>query len=132
MDRFVKPQIVRLPLSGGDWIEVKRRLNTGEEHDLFARMLPPLVTPGEKMQLQSKEVLLAKVSSYLLGWSLTDNGQPVSITDGALRNLDPDTFGEIRDAIDAHETAVTTEIELAKKNLTGASEWKVPSGSAEP
>lgn len=132
MDRFVKPQVTRLPLSGGDWIDVKRRLNTGEQHDLFARMLPPLVTPGEKMQLQSKEVLLAKVSAYLLDWSLTDQGRPVPVTDGAIKNLDPDTFGEIRDAIDAHETAMTTEIELAKKNLTGASEWKATSGSAEP
>jgi hypothetical protein len=29
-NRFVKPEIVRLPLSGGDWLDVKRRLTSGE------------------------------------------------------------------------------------------------------
>lgn len=113
-NRFVKPQVVRLPLSAGDYIDVKRRLNTGEQQELFA-VMAPLVTPGEKVQLNSRMALTAKVMAYLLAWSFTDDGQPVPVTLGAVNGLDPDTFREIRDAIETHEDVVDQEIADQKK-----------------
>ena len=130
MDRFVTPHTVRLDISLGDWIEVKRRLNTGEQQDLFAQMMPS-ITPGQPYALQSRHVLTAKVLAYLVDWSLTQYGKPVPVTVDAINNLDPDTFKEIREMIDAHEEAIQGEIDAAKKNPTGESALKLASTSAD-
>lgn len=139
VDRFVKPQTVRLTISDGDFIDVKLRLNTGEQQDLFARITPHL-TPGAPVQLQSRQVMTAKVLAYLVGWSLTDDGRPVpmspdlsdEVRQSTLNNLDPDTFREIRAAIDAHEAATDKLVEQLRKNPNGAAEWKAPSTSVAP
>jgi hypothetical protein len=125
MEYVVKPKRVRLPLSQGQFIDVKRRLNTGEQQDMFAAMAP-VHTPGEKLTANSKAVMTAKVLAYLVGWSLTDDGDPLPMTPemsdaerlAVIRSLDPDTFAEIRDAIDAHEQSVDAEV-LARKNGQG-------------
>jgi len=112
-NRFVGPQTVRLPLSDGEFITVKERLNAGEEQDMFADMVLDM-TAGEKVHLDPKSVQMAKVLAYLVGWSLTDDGAPVPMAPtqsvaerrSALRSVDGDTFREIREAIDAHEKAV--------------------------
>ena len=130
MDRFVTPQTTRLEISLGDWIEVKRRLNTGEQQDLFAQMMPS-ITPGQPYALQSRHVLTAKVLAYLVDWSLTRQSKAVPVSVDAVNNLDPDTFKEIREAIDAHETAVEAEIDAAKKNHTGESTLKLASTSVD-
>jgi len=36
--RVVRPGLTRLPLSGGDWVEVRRELNAGEYFDLLLAM----------------------------------------------------------------------------------------------
>jgi hypothetical protein len=46
MGDFVKPEPIRLPLSGNEYIDIKKRLNHGEREDLYARMAP-YVVPGE-------------------------------------------------------------------------------------
>lgn len=38
MSRFVRPDMVTLKLSGGDTVVVRKRLNTGETREAFARM----------------------------------------------------------------------------------------------
>jgi hypothetical protein len=110
----------------GDWIDVKKRLNTGEQQDLFAQMAPAM-TAGEKVQLNSKVVMTAKVLAYLVGWSLTDDGAPVTMTPdmsdaerlAIINNLDPSSFREIKDAIDAHEESGDAEVDAAKKDQAG-------------
>jgi len=129
MDTIVKPKIVRLSLSDGHYIDVRRRLNTGEQQDMFAAMAPYLVA-GEKPQLKSQAVMTAKVLAYLLGWSLTDDGAPIPMSpdlpDGVrmatVRSIDPDVFREIREAIDTHEAAVELEIEQTKNARAGVSD----------
>jgi hypothetical protein len=128
MSRFVKPKTVRLPLSQGDFIDVKYRLNAGEQQALFAKMSPHVV-PGEKMRLDSQHVISAKIVMYLVGWSFTDDGRPVPMTPdlpedvrlATINNLDTETFAELRKAIDAHEDAVDAEIAAAKNGQDGAS-----------
>lgn len=130
MDRFVTPLTTRLEISDGDWIDIKRRLNTGEQQDLFAQMMPS-ITPGQPYALQSRHVLTAKVLAYLVDWSLTRYSKPVPVSVDAINNLDPDTFREIREAIDAHETVVEAELDAAKKNRSGDNASKLASISAD-
>lgn len=117
-NRFVKPQTVRLELSDGDWIEVKKELNAGEHRRVFGRLVKDM-RAGERAQLDPEQVGLTKVVEYLVAWSLEDNGKPVEITEGAINSLDAQTFGEIVKAIDAHEAAVDAEIEARKNAMDG-------------
>lgn len=126
MDRFVRPHPVRLHISAGDFIDVKKRLNAGEHQDYLSRLLP-YQTPGEKPSLDTRQVATGKVLAYLLGWSLTDDGRPVSYSldlpeadrISLLNSLDIDTFREIREAIDAHEEA-EDQARAAEKNGRGS------------
>ena len=111
----------------GDYIDVKRRLNTGERQEMLAKMTP-YVTPGELVRMESRQVLTAKVVAYLLGWSLADDdGTPVPYSPNlseahrlaTINSLDPDTFREIKDAIDAHEDAEDAAREKEKNGRSG-------------
>jgi hypothetical protein len=69
MGDFVRPEPIRLSLSGGHYIDIKKRLNHGETEDMYARWAP-FVVPGQPANLNRREVRTAKVLTYLLGWSL--------------------------------------------------------------
>jgi hypothetical protein len=118
MSRFVRPETLTLTISDGDTLTVKRRLNSGEERALFARMY----TAGANGQLKVNpfQTGIAIVTAYLLDWSLTDDGKRVAIADlsvdaltRVLDGLDPTTYGEIRQAIEAHDNAVREERAIA-------------------
>lgn len=109
--RVVTPDFVRLPLSDGDWIEVKRRLNAGEQRAMFARMYEAGVDGN--LRLNTLQQGIAKVTAYLLDWSLVGlDGKVIPVADAsietitaALDSIDIDSFREIRKAIEAHEEA---------------------------
>jgi hypothetical protein len=122
MSDFVDPVPERLPLSDGQFVDIKQRLNHGEREDMFAGM-SAFVTPGEPAQLDRKHFRTAKVLAYLIGWSLTNKGRPVPYSPelpertrtDTLRSLSPDRFDEIHQAIEAHEAA-----QAQKKMAAGA------------
>ena len=115
--RFVQPDLVRLPLSDGDFIDVKRELSAGEQRHMFAGMVLHGVVPGEKTLLDPERVGITKMVEYLVGWSLVDaNGAPVPVSESALKNLQSETYTEIMVAIDNHENEQEQKRELAKQN----------------
>jgi hypothetical protein len=105
-----------------DWVDVKKRLNTGESRMMLSRIWHQQ-TPGEGIRLDSLNVGITKVLEYLVGWSLTDDGKPVAMRAdmeleqrrATLNNLDPETFGEILKAIEDHEDA-QDQARVAEKN----------------
>lgn len=102
MGDFVRPEEVRLPLSGDRWISVKKRLNAGESRKMFARVVKDM-TPGSSPQLDPEQVGLTKLLAYVLGWSFTDDdGKPVPFSHAALDNVDPDLYAEMIKAVDEH------------------------------
>jgi hypothetical protein len=122
--RLVSPESVRLPLSEGDWILVKRRLNAGEQRQILKRGMK--VVNGS-IEIDTLEGAVAKITTYLLDWSLTNpagtvipiRDQPTAAVEAALDSLDPDSYSEILKVIEAHETAMRTEREGQKKMLSG-------------
>jgi hypothetical protein len=103
--RFVIPDVVRVPLSDGDWIDVKRELNAGEQRRVFTSLVKTMQA-GEKPELNPEQVGKTKLLEYIIGWSLCDaNGKPVPFTPTALDAVDPETYTEITKAVDAHEDA---------------------------
>ena len=120
--RFVKPETVRLFISQGDWLLVKRRLTAGEQRHVFARLVR---TAGLNEKFDVSQAGLANVLAYLIDWSFTDmpiRDQPENVVESALNALDPDDYAEVLAAIRAHEEAITKERTEEKKLQAGASE----------
>ncbi len=74
-NRFVSPETVRLELSDGDWIEVKRRLTYGESQRLASAGLTSV--KGERPQdaevgIDLERYNLTKLEIWLTDWSLRD------------------------------------------------------------
>ena len=113
--RVVVPGTVRLPLSRGDYVVVKQRLNAGETMDLFERAAPDL-----DGILNPRKVGMAITTTYLLDWSLTDpegavipiRGASAAEIEAAIRLLDFDSVMEIQRAITAHDAASRQEKKL--------------------
>ena len=125
--RIVRPETVKIDISNGDWLLVKKRLNAGEQRAMFARMYQ--AGADGVLHANPFEVGVAQILAYLLDWSMTGldgkqiaiMGQPASVVLGALDSFDGDTFAEIRKAIDEHIDAVTIERSLEKNALAGES-----------
>jgi hypothetical protein len=114
-NRFVTPHVIRLPLSDGDWIDVKQELNAGEERAIFADAVKNMVA-GQKTELDPEQVGKTKLIHYIVGWSFVDaNGTPVPFSAAALSNLDTETYIEIVDAVDAHEDLIE-KVRAERKN----------------
>lgn len=128
-NRFVMPDVVRLPLSEGDWIEVKRRLNVAERRSITSRAAKGGVsTDSTRVFVDANEMEFAKVDAWVLDWSFIGaDEKPVKFSPEAVRALDPASFAEIIDAIDAHEKAE----EIAKNSSASvASSSSTPASDA--
>jgi hypothetical protein len=108
MSHVVVPSVVRLPLSGGHFVDVNRELSAGEYFDL-------------QVALADRRAY-AKVLAYVVGWSLLGvDDQPVpysldqdeTVRRDTVRNLKVPIVRELLAAIDRHEKA--EEAETAKK-----------------
>jgi hypothetical protein len=114
--RFVQPKIVRLPLTEGQWIDVKRELSYGEQTDMFASMRKQFGA-GTVPVLDTTLIGRARMAAYLLAWSFVDaEGTPVPVSPAAINNLDGETAREIAAALEAHDETIAEE----KKRLTGS------------
>lgn len=130
--RYRKQEEVRLELTGGDWLLVRKHLTAGEERDAHAKVIKAgTMRSGEKPELDLKHLGIAQAVSYLLDWSITDeNDKPIRIRDasyefvfGALSNQTPESLREILEAIQAHDAAMVE---------ARAEEKKLPAGVSAP
>jgi len=123
--RVVAPATVKIDLSGGDWILIKKQLNHGEQSDMFAR----LYVAGFDGQLRANPLAvgMAQVTAYLLDWNLLAldektplviRDQPLATVESILRSMSPEDFAEIAIAIQKHIAAMEEERQ-ALKNPTG-------------
>lgn len=125
---FVQPEVTRLSLSTGDFLDVKRELNAGEYRHLFADMVRDGMRPGEPAILDPERVGLTRILAFLVGWSFTDfDGRPVPVSEAALLKCHPAVFREIAETIEAHEREQDRQREERLKNPTGAGGLKAVS-----
>jgi hypothetical protein len=113
--RVVQPAIVRLLLSGGDYIDVQKELNAGDYHDLLVAMADR--TP------------FAKILAYLIGWSLVGlDGHPLPYSlelpererRDTVRSLNKATYRELAAVLDRHEKAEEAALDAKKKTPVAA------------
>jgi hypothetical protein len=132
--RFVRPETRILPISRGDTITVKRRLNTGEQRAMFVRMY--FATADGTTRTNPFQVGLSTVLAYLVDWTVKDEagklvpiaGLPVEDLIATLDATDPETFAEVKDAIEAHQDAQDAA-RSAEKNGQGGG---TPSSATSP
>jgi len=125
--RVVAPAVVRLPLSDGDWLDVKRELNAGEYSDLLTDLVA--------------RKPFSKILQYVLGWSLTGfndevlawelDGDP-ELRRATVRSLDKGTLRELTAALDRHEAAEEAAIAGKKTTRAASPASSPPSASAAP
>ena len=108
--RVVAPEVVRLSLSEGDYLDVNKELNAGQ----YVELLTALVDRKP----------FAKAIAYLVGWSLQGlDGQPLpydldlpeAVRRSTLGALDKATMREITAALDKHEAAADQALAAKKK-----------------
>lgn len=122
--RMRRPETVRIELTRGDWIVVKKHLTAGEQRAMFAGMMRE---DGES--IDRVKVGLSRILVYLLDWSFEDfdgkplviRDQPESVVASILNAIDADAFSEVLKAIEAHGDAMDTEREKEKNDLATAS-----------
>src|SRR5262245_14343586 len=138
MGRMRKPEKCRLEISQGDYLIVKKHLTAGEERRVFARMvMGGAMVVGEKARVDPMEVGRATALAYLLEWSLTrDDRTPIPLDPSnpdavaaILDDLDPESYKEIVEAIQAHDTAMT-ELREKEKNDRGGANTTSPSSQS--
>lgn len=121
--RMRRPETVKIEISQGDWLLVKKYLTAGEQRAIFRRMMREGMT-GD--QIDSVRVGWSKIIGYLLDWSFEDaDGKPVVIAGksddeigAALDALDVESFKEVLKAIEAHESAMAQALEDDKARPT--------------
>jgi hypothetical protein len=118
-NRFVKPETVRLSISDGDWIEVKKRLTAGEYRERLAREY--VHSDDNRLRADLRQQGIALVVSYVVDWSFTDDGRLVPFSEDALKSVDVDTFREILQAVEAHDDADDAARSAEKNAPAGAS-----------
>jgi len=129
--RFVRPETVVLPLSGGDALIVKKRLTAGEQRRQFARAYER--DAEGKLRVNLMETGVALITAYLIDWQQHDDptasirGLSIDELTDVLNSLEPASFTEIKEAIERHELAMLDERE-AEKNAS-AGEKSTPSTS---
>lgn len=104
--RFVDPTLFdRIPISGGNWIEVKKQINVGEKKRIeSAGVRRVRSTTGEVVvELDHTEYSFVRTEVWLKDWSLKNKeGKDVGLSTSAIRALDEETFDEIENAISSH------------------------------
>jgi hypothetical protein len=135
-NRFAVAEIDRLPLSDGDFIDVKRQLTVGEEKDVSLLAMKEISQEDGSVKFRGDYQLMpfAKAVIYLVGWSFHNAKGPVKLEDeqkkrlAQLRALDTESWEEIQTAIEQHEEKIAD----AKKPQGGTSDTETSSASAAP
>jgi hypothetical protein len=122
VSKFVKPDVTTLTLADGDVLTVKVRLTYGERSDAFEGIRRDATGAPIPSSLAVEMVI-----AYLVDWTLKDDTGAVVPYRGlshddqiaTLRNLDPDAFRDLNEAIDAHVGRVQ-DARAAEKKTTPA------------
>jgi len=114
--RLVQPEEIRLPLSDGDFLDVRRELTFGEHRAMLAGQMK-LSPAGTEYVRDLDKIGITIVLAYVLRWSLVDfEGRPLPFTEATLRSLEPATVRSRRRRL-ARRPKMTTWISSRTRSL---------------
>lgn len=134
--RMRRPETVRIPLTRGDWILVKKHLNAGESRQAYTRTLKTIAAGGTGAEIDPMQIGLSQAVEYLLDWSFEDpegnviqiRDQPAGVIEAALNGLDQESYLEVVAAIEQHDDKMAAE-RAAEKNVP---DGETPSSPISP
>lgn len=101
---FVDPEVSRVDVAEGFWIECKKKLTVKESRRAMASAVD--VDMAGKITPRLDKLGLTEVAAYVVDWNLTDtNGKAVPYSAEALENLSLEGFTLIEEAVKAHVEA---------------------------
>jgi hypothetical protein len=114
---FVDPDVVRLNLTNGSWIEVKRELPFGEAERLRGMAYRVHVNTKDvdsgkvdDVRIDMSAYKIARMVAYIVDWNALDKkGKPIKLTPAALAALKGKSADEVEKALDAHIEAMAVE-----------------------
>src|SRR5262245_27487242 len=120
-DRFASGAAVKLPLSAGDWVLVRRELSYAQQRRLAAAGLsgvPEALSEqgqGERLSVDLAQYDIERLVTWLMDWSFVDaDGNAVHVSREAIENLSVETGEEINAALSQYIA------EAAAKKALGA------------
>ena len=104
--RFANGAQVRLALSDGDWVSVRKELSYGQQRRLAASGLTGIdqaAAEGERLKVDLAAYDIERLVLWVLDWSFRDDdGEPVVVGREAIEALHPDAAAEVNAALDRH------------------------------
>ena len=131
-NRFIEDgDIVRLDLTDGDWVDVRRELDYGRQQRMATAGMRSVSQPrdGEQPEIAIDwdRFSVARIEAWVTGWSFCDKtGRPRQFTRANIERLHPATAQEILDALDRHQA----ELDEAQASPNGGTPPIVTSPSA--
>jgi len=122
---FVPPETVRLSLREGDWLEVKKYLNHGEQKALEGAGLVAVKPSSDSsdraaFELDFRRLGMATLNAYIVDWSFVDaSGKPTKPTPENIAALDSETAKELDEALAAHRKQMESEKNGPKPSPAG-------------
>lgn len=95
--RFASLDTVKLELSDGDWIEIKRDLTYGDYLDLQDASTQR--DADDKVQLRMGEFWINRILVWAVDWSFEDEHGKVALNRDAIRALNAEAASEINKAL---------------------------------
>lgn len=130
-NRTVLPSVTRVPISDGDWVELKDELNVGEQKRLEAAGLKaPIIADGRiysPIDWEVHDQLRALI--WVTDWSLKGpDDKDLKLNMASVQALNVETFEEINKAIIEH---VRVQAEAKKARRAATTEEKLTKTPAE-
>lgn len=126
--RFVTLETVRLPLSEGDWIRVKKQLSYGEQQAMAMsqfRSRRDLEGGEQETIIDLRRFNITRFCAWIVEWSFVDSkDNPVEVSEDSVAALSLDTAREIDAILDKHIEEVYREL--------GNSSTADPAGETTP
>jgi hypothetical protein len=98
---FVEPATIKLELTEGDWIEVKRELTYGEQLKLQDES--SRTGEDDKLHFAYSSFYVAHLAAWIVDWSFEDANGHVEVTPDSIRALKGAIAGEINTALNKYE-----------------------------
>lgn len=136
MQWFIDPKdTIRLDIGDDQYIDIKKRLSAKEAKDVQAAGINSMrvktnaaEVPEEdrevNMGLDMGAMALTRAEKYIVGWSLSREGKPVSVSREAIQSLTTDAFNAIDKALDTHIKAMDEEKKVKNGETTSDSAAK--------
>lgn len=115
-NRFAEDGTVRLSLSDGDWIDIRRELDYGRQQRMAMAGLRSVKTSALETPEDSEIGIdwqgfgFARIEAWLVDWSFRDSdGRPRQCTRTNIERLHPDTAAEILASLDDYQSRLDAE-----------------------